>query len=154
MPPGDAEWIGDVLACLWSAGQSDDWSQLSDRVLRAEQLDVCEVCAGPIVPGEWIRQETAVRKGEVETFRYCQECCEAMTAWYEVPSRLGHQDDLEPMAAPFDPAAGLERRRVLRRAMALERHRLPALSARDRPAHLAVVVDPAGWHQLGRQHAR
>lgn len=92
--PGDAEWTDSVLACLWSAGQSGDFRQLADRVLRAEQLGVCEACAGPIVPGEWIRRETATEKGETETFEYCEACCEAMTYWYEVPGKLEERYEL------------------------------------------------------------
>lgn len=108
MMPGDAGWAESALACLWSAGQSDDWRQLSDRVLRAENVDVCEACAGPIVPGEWMRQEVAVRKGEVRTFRYCQACCHAMTLWYEVPGKLEERYTMgtaRRRRPPNDPAA-------------------------------------------------
>ena len=53
------------------------------RVIRNEFVVVryahkCDICFGPIWPGERIRAQTEAYDGKVTTFRFCAACCEAM----------------------------------------------------------------------------
>lgn len=89
-----------MLACLDSAGQHGERSQLDDRIVLAREPDTCDTCAGPIAPGEWIRREIAIDAGATVTFQHCQACCEAMARWYEEPGQLEARYALRWRGAP------------------------------------------------------
>ncbi len=53
---------------------------LKDRIVRAAKLHDCKchLCAGSIQKGERHRYRVEVYDGEMMTFRWCAECCQAM----------------------------------------------------------------------------
>jgi hypothetical protein len=72
----------DCLACDPFAGDyggaSADDRILSDRIVTARKGGECQTCAGPVQPGTRIRTRTEVYDGDLMSFRWCTECCEAM----------------------------------------------------------------------------
>lgn len=105
--PGTEAWKDDVLACLDSAGQHGERSQIDDRVVRAADVDACDTCGGAIVPGEWIRREIATDDGRTVSFQHCESCCDAMAMWYVEPGQLEARYALRWRRTdpPYDSAA-------------------------------------------------
>lgn len=61
-------------------GGSDGDGILQDKIVRAAKLHgrKCHLCAGSIQKGERHRYRVEVYDGEMESFRWCPECCAAM----------------------------------------------------------------------------
>ena len=67
-----------------------DFGSINDRtienkmvVTRKHHKTACHVCNGDIMAGERCRVEKDIFEGHLESYRVCQECCEAISYDYE-----------------------------------------------------------------------
>lgn len=51
---------------------------LSDRFVTSRFAHICNVCQVGILPGLRVRARSEVYDGQVGTFYFCPECCDAM----------------------------------------------------------------------------
>lgn len=82
----DAYNEDDCLACdpfegdFGGSGDAD--AILQDKMVKAAKFHECKchLCAGSIQKGERHRYRVEIYDGEMETFRWCEECCAAMAS--------------------------------------------------------------------------
>jgi hypothetical protein len=60
-------------------GCEDEAKTLSDKIVTARKEHTCHNCGAPVLPGERHRAISQVYDGEFGTFRFCSECCLAMS---------------------------------------------------------------------------
>jgi hypothetical protein len=53
---------------------------LKDKIVTARKSGTCCLCLQEIIPGERVRTLAAIFDGEMRSYRWCSECCEALAA--------------------------------------------------------------------------
>ena len=75
----------DCLGCYPFEGDfgSPDERILKDKIVTARKGGPCFLCGQDIQPKTRIRAMTHIFEGELVSYRWCNDCCAAMAAWWE-----------------------------------------------------------------------
>lgn len=56
---------------------------LKDKIVTTRKSAICSICCGDIKPKERVRSVTAIFDGRLFSYKWCFDCCVAMSKWDE-----------------------------------------------------------------------
>lgn len=103
----------DEIVLSWDpfAGDETGYRQLRNRMVVTRKPCECHWCGLPIRVGSRVRSLTEAFDGEIQTTRFCPDCCAAVVASWDWPGDVdgddvGVDDDLPPIERRADLARG------------------------------------------------